>query len=98
MRQALAPAAIEALLVNLPGWQWQGNALTKEFPFRDYMAGMSFANRVAALAEEKDHHPEMTLAWRSVRVCFTTHDAGHRVTQRDFTLAHLVEALARTDA
>lgn len=95
MRQALAPTEIEALLVNLPGWQWHGNALIKEFTFRDYMAGLSFVNQVAALAEEKDHHPEMTLAWRSVRVRFTTHDAGHRVTRRDFTLAHLVEALVR---
>lgn len=94
MRRPLSRDEIASLLVKLPGWDWHENTLTKVFPFRDYMTGVSFANQVAALAEEKDHHPEMTLAWRSVRVQFTTHDAGHRVTQRDFAMAQLVETLA----
>ena len=93
MRKPLSEKEIESQLHKLSGWQHVEDALVKVFRFRHYLDGVAFANQVAALSEEKDHHPELTISWRSVRVSFTTHDAGNRVTQRDFTLAHGVETL-----
>lgn len=97
MRKPLSDEEIEIQLRELSGWQHVNDALVKIFRFRHYLDGVAFANQVAALSEEKDHHPELTISWRSVRVSFTTHDAGNRVTQRDFTLAHGVETLTKNE-
>ncbi len=93
MRQPLPASEIQARLAELDDWEHSGDALMKEFRFRRYLDGLAFANEVAALSDAADHHPELTISWRSVRVLFTTHDAGHRVTRRDFTLAKSVDTL-----
>lgn len=97
MRKPLSCKEIENQLPELTGWQHVNDALVKVFRFRHYLDGVAFANQVATLSEEKDHHPELIISWRSVRVSFTTHDAGNRVTQRDFTLAHGVETLTSNE-
>ena len=73
---------------------FRDNALVRELRFANYLDGVAFANEVAKLSEDADHHPELTISWRAVRVSFTTHDAGNRVTRRDFTLAQRVNAMA----
>ncbi len=93
MRQPLPASEIQARLAELDDWEHSGDALQKEFRFQRYLDGLAFANEVAALSDAADHHPELTISWRSVRVLFTTHDAGHRVTRRDFTLAKSVDTL-----
>ena len=97
MRKPLSDKEIEIRLHEFSGWQHVDDTLVKVFRFRHYLDGVAFANQVASLSEEKDHHPELTISWRSVCVSFTTHDAGNRVTQRDFTLAHGVESLTKND-
>lgn len=97
MRKPLSDKEIESQLQRLSSWQHVDDTLVKVFRFRNYLDGVAFSNQVAALSEEKDHHPELTISWRSVRVSFTTHDAGNRVTQRDVTLAHGVESLTKSD-
>ena len=37
---------------------------------------MDFVNRLAALAERKDHHPDLKVGYGYCEVLFTTHDAG----------------------
>ena len=93
MRQPLSATEIQARLVELDGWEYCDGALVKKFLFQHYLDGVTFANEVAALSDAADHHPELTISWRSVRVLFTTHDAGHLVTRRDFVLAKSVDAL-----
>ena len=92
-RQPLSESEIQQRLTEHTGWRYWDDALVKEFRFRRYLDGVAFANQVAALSEAEDHHPELTIALRSVRVLFTTHDAGNRVTRRDFALAKLVGKL-----
>lgn len=47
---------------------------------------MAFVNRVAALAEEANHHPDIDIRWNKVRLTLTTHSAGG-LTTKDFELA-----------
>ncbi len=47
---------------------------------------------MAELAEEADHHPDLSNVWRSVTLKFTTHDAGG-LTERDFNMASKINAL-----
>lgn len=75
-------------------WQDDGAALTKDFAFADFPAALAFVNAVGAVAEARNHHPDILLhGWRHVRLTLTTHDAGGAVTDADHALAAAVDAL-----
>ena len=50
---------------------------------------MAFVNRVAALAEAADHHPDIDIRYSKVTLTLSTHDAGG-LTERDFSLAEKI--------
>ncbi len=67
----------EALKAQLPaGWQGDPQAIWREWTFELYLDGVHFAERVAQQAEAVNHHPELLIGYRKVRVTYTTHDAG----------------------
>ena len=74
------------------GWWGDEGKLYRDFKFGTYQAGVDFAVRVAALAEEQGHHPDIHLYYRRVRLNYFTHDAGG-VTGRDIEGARAVNAL-----
>jgi 4a-hydroxytetrahydrobiopterin dehydratase len=74
-----------------PGWQIvDGHHLEKEYTFPDFAEALGFVNRAALVAEEMDHHPELTLTWGKVRVRIWTHTVNG-LTQKDFQLADKIE-------
>lgn len=77
-RAPLDAAASRSLEQSLPGWALSpdGRAISRRFKFRDFEATMDFVNRLAALAERKDHHPDLKVGYGYCEVLFTTHDAG----------------------
>ena len=52
----------------------------------------TFVNRLGALAEAEDHHPDITISYRKVTVRWWTHTAGG-VTDRDRDLAEKTSGL-----
>ncbi len=60
-------------LEALPGWRLASGKIEKEFTFKSYVEGLDFAYSIGKLAEEHDHHPEITTGWRRVKLVFTTH-------------------------
>jgi 4a-hydroxytetrahydrobiopterin dehydratase len=80
-------------LRELPGWALSNNKLWKTFSFNDYAEAMEFANAVARIAHKLDHHPDMLVQYGRVTLTTSTHDAGNKVTQKDFKLAAEVEAI-----
>jgi 4a-hydroxytetrahydrobiopterin dehydratase len=79
-------------LEGLPDWHHRGNALEKHFDRGDFDGSMKFVNAVAALANEQNHHPDITISWNVVTLTLCSHDAGG-ITDRDFKLAAAVDAL-----
>ena len=71
---------------DLQGWKLESNAIVKEWQFKDFSEAMVFINKVAELAEEQDHHPELFNVYNKVVLKFSTHDAGG-LTTRDFRIA-----------
>jgi 4a-hydroxytetrahydrobiopterin dehydratase len=76
-----APLAAQdaiALQATLPGWSLSadGRAISRRFRFADFHATMDYVNRLAAVAHEHDHHPDMKVGYNYCEVLFTTHDAG----------------------
>ncbi|MCW2989994.1 MAG: transcriptional coactivator/pterin dehydratase [Solirubrobacterales bacterium] len=74
-------------------WQMQDDALVRNYDFPDFKAAMWFANRVADLAEERNHHPDILVhGWNRVRLTLSTHDAGG-LTEADHALAAAIDDL-----
>ena len=67
--------------------------LERELEFKDFMAAMEFVNRVAEIAEELNHHPDILIpSWNRVRVASWSHDIK-AITDRDHALASRINAL-----
>ncbi len=93
MTKAFSEAEISAGLAELKGWSREGDTLVKEFRFDNYLAGLAFASGVGVIAEGLDHHPDLSIGWRRVHVSFTTHDAGNKLSAKDFAAAAAIDAL-----
>jgi 4a-hydroxytetrahydrobiopterin dehydratase len=81
---------ISTRLGNLPGWERDGDEIVKTFELPTFPEAIAFVTRIADTAEAANHHPDIDIRWRKVRVAFTTHDAGG-LTELDFDLAEQVE-------
>ena len=57
-------------------------------------AALAFMVRAGFEAEVVNHHPDWTNVYNRVSVRLTTHDAGGRVTDKDFELARRFDAAA----
>jgi len=90
---ALDPAAIRARLAAVPAWQAIDGTIACEYAFPDYRATIAFVNAVAGMAEEQDHHPDMTVGYRRCLLAYTTHSAGGALTDNDFICAAKADAL-----
>lgn len=97
MSAALSDQEINASLAKLNGWARDGDELTKEFRFDNYLAGLAFASCVGVIAEGLNHHPDLVIGWRRVSVLFTTHDAGSKLTSKDFAAAAAIDAVGYPD-
>jgi 4a-hydroxytetrahydrobiopterin dehydratase len=87
----LAAAEIAAAVAQLPEWRVADGALRRELVFGDFAEAFAFMTRVAALAEERDHHPDWSNVYNRVTIDLRTHDAGG-ITQQDFELADAIES------
>ena len=91
-RALLSEAELEAALVELDGWTMVDGKFHKEFEFDDFVALMTFVNRMAELAEEEGHHPDFCVHYSKLDVSIWTHAIGG-LSQNDFILAAKVDAL-----
>ena len=74
-------------------WRQEGEALVRDQKFKDFAEAMAYVNRVADLAEEVDHHPDILVhGWNNVRLTLTTHSAG-KLTGNDHEMARRIDAL-----
>ena len=58
------------------GWSCNGKVLERWFEFKEFGEALNFVNRVGELAEAMDHHPEIDILYRRVRLELTTHSVG----------------------
>ena len=72
----LSISDIQYAISNLYGWEFKNNAIHKIFTFESYLNSIAFINRLAEIAEEKNHHPDMVVGWCKIDVAFTSHDQG----------------------
>ena len=63
------------------------------YAFPAFLSPSRGVDEIAVIAEAMDHHPDLDIRWRTLRVALTTHDAGG-VTQLDIELAHRIHEIA----
>ena len=80
-------------LATLPGWEWTGDEIAKEFRLGNFRDSVAFVVRLSYEAEAANHHPDLDIRWNRVRVALSTHSEGG-LTAKDLDLAAAVEALA----
>jgi 4a-hydroxytetrahydrobiopterin dehydratase len=77
-------------LAALSGWAREGDEIVKTFELRSFPDAIAFVTRIADRAEAANHHPDLDIRYRKVRVALSTHDAGG-LTDQDFDLAAEIE-------
>ncbi|MCW2538285.1 MAG: transcriptional coactivator/pterin dehydratase [Frankiales bacterium] len=79
-----------------PDWQVSAEAIRRTVEFPSFLVAVQFIDELAPVAEELDHHPDLTISWRTVGITLVTHSEG-AVTEFDVNLAHrldpIIEAL-----
>ena len=90
MTDNLNDESIDGWLKGRKGWTRSGNALTKDFQFPSFRDSVIFVNRVAGLADDLDHHPDIDIRYTTVSLTLTTHSAGG-LTEKDLKLAEAVD-------
>jgi 4a-hydroxytetrahydrobiopterin dehydratase len=80
-------------LALLPGWKLDGQEISRQFTFRDFADAVSFVVRVGFGAEAADHHPDILINYKRVRLTFSTHSEGG-LTEKDFAGAEAAAKIA----
>jgi 4a-hydroxytetrahydrobiopterin dehydratase len=92
MAQKLSDSEIKSKLSALSGWTLEGGEITRTFELASFPAALLFVSAVGLLAEAAEHHPDMLIKYRKVKLSLVTHDAGG-LTDSDFALAQQINNL-----
>ncbi len=91
--RAMTEDEVVAGLAALPAWSGDTGAIQRSVQAPTFLAAVQLVTEIAAVAEEMDHHPDIDIRWRTVRLALSTHDAGG-VTVLDLEQARRIDALA----
>ena len=86
MAVLLTEEEITQKLRGADGWSRRDAEITRTLKFTDFKEAMRFVNRVADLAENANHHPDIDIRWNKVLLRLSTHSKGG-LTDLDFELA-----------
>lgn len=88
----LENAVATVMLDTLPGWTLDGPRLDKTYVFRNHYEAMAFVNAIAWVSHRENHHPEVIVGYKDVRVRYWTHAIGG-LSENDFICAAKLEKL-----
>lgn len=89
----LSEEEIKSLLIDLPGWEFNGSSIKKIFKAKSYPAAMGFVTAIRGVCQKKNHHPDYILMkYREIEVSFSTHSVSG-ITENDIEIAKELENL-----
>lgn len=83
---------LERFLDRHPDWLFEDAAIQRTFEFDDFAEALAFVNKVAEVAEEADHHPDIDIRWNKVTLRISTHSEGG-ITAKDTSLASVIDEI-----
>lgn len=90
MSALLGDDAIQQGLAGLSGWERDGQTLVRTVELDDFPQAIKVVDRVAVLAEQANHHPDIDIRWRTLTFRCSTHSEGG-VTQADLDMAGAID-------
>lgn len=88
--ELLTEQELAAAIFELQDWGGDSLVLRRSREFASFPQAIEAVDRVAVIAEELDHHPDMDIRWRTVTFMVSTHSAGG-VTAADLELARRID-------
>lgn len=93
MAETLEMEEIIDRIADYEGWVQEGAWLIKQFQFDDFSDAIEFVDDVAAVADDLDHHPNISVQnYSEVVLSITSHEAGG-ITEKDFEFVERVQEL-----
>jgi len=77
---------------SVPGWRLRGKRISRLIVFEDFMQAVRFVNRLAKVAEDMNHHPDIGIQYNKLQLSLTTHDEDG-LTAKDFRLARKISKM-----
>jgi 4a-hydroxytetrahydrobiopterin dehydratase len=87
----LGDADRSAFLTEHPGWELDGESISRTYRFHDFNEAMGFVTRVGLASEVADHHPDIDIRWNRVTLVLSTHSEG-ALTSKDTDLAAMCDS------
>ena len=92
----LSDDEIESKIADLDnGWELKDGKIVKSFQFSGFMDAIEFVNEIARIAERLDHHPIITINWKTVKLSLKSFDVD-AITKRDISLAEEIEKVIKS--
>jgi len=88
----LTPDEVSSRLKDLRGWTLEGDRIAKLLTFKDFSDAVAFLGRLAPVADEQNHHPDVAIHWNELALTLWTHASGG-LTERDFRLAQAIDEM-----
>jgi 4a-hydroxytetrahydrobiopterin dehydratase len=92
MVELLTPDELTSALAHLPAWRQDGNTIVRTAQLASFPQAIQVVNRVAEIAENDDHHPDIDIRWRTLAFVLSTHSVGG-LTAKDTALATEIDAV-----
>ena len=92
MPTVLTDSERDTALAGLDGWTGDAEGLRRTVELADFPTAISVVDRVAEVAQERDHHPDIDIRWRTLTFVCATHSAGG-VTEADVQLAEKINEI-----
>ena len=90
--EPISPGDASELASGVPQWTVTDKGLSREVGFDGFPEAMEFANAVAKLAEQQDHHPRICVDYSTVQLLLVTHKIGG-LSMNDFIMAAKIDTL-----
>ncbi|MFC5287239.1 4a-hydroxytetrahydrobiopterin dehydratase [Actinokineospora guangxiensis] len=95
MGELLRDAEIGKALGQLPRWRLVEGGLEREVELDSFPQAIQVVNRVAEIAENDDHHPDIDIRWRTLRFRCSTHSVNG-ITAKDVRLAAEIDGVVES--
>jgi 4a-hydroxytetrahydrobiopterin dehydratase len=91
MAELLTDDQIQRALGKLGQWRAEGGALVRTAELASFPRAIQAVNRIAEIAENDNHHPDIDIRWRTLTFTCSTHSEGG-ITAADLSLARAINA------
>ena len=83
---------LDDFMNSIDSWSLESNKIKKHYEFKDFKESMLFVNKIADLAENQGHHPDISISWNKVIITLWTHSVNN-LSENDFIMAHKIDEL-----